>query len=174
MKAIRSNFFVVILFLIIGVLTAAELFNNNTSDANFSTINEPIDSTWIAPSLYIDQATTGRQREMIMYGEDLIANTSKYLGPHGSVLQITNGMNCQNCHLDAGTRPWGNNYGGVSSTYPKFRARSGTIENIYKRVNDCLERSLNGKVLDTNSYEMQSIAAYIKWYGNDVPKGKKS
>lgn len=110
---------------------------------------------------------------LIWYGHELVANTSKYLGPKGTVMQISNGMNCQNCHLSAGTKPWGNNYGAVYSTYPKLRDRSGTIETIYKRINDCFERSLNGKALDTASKEMQAIYAYIKWVGEDVPKGIK-
>ncbi len=112
-------------------------------------------------------------RKLILYGRDLIANTSKYLGPKGSVSHISNGMNCQNCHLDAGTKLLGNNYGAVFSTYPRYRERSGSVENIYKRVNDCLQRSLNGKPLDSNSKEMAAIKAYISWLGKDVPKGEK-
>jgi thiosulfate dehydrogenase len=110
---------------------------------------------------------------LIRYGRDLIVNTSWYLGPKGKVAKITNGMNCQNCHLDAGTRTWGNNYGGVFSTYPKYRERSGTIENIYKRVNDCIDRSLNGHIIDTSSREMQAMAAYINWVGQKIPKNVK-
>jgi thiosulfate dehydrogenase len=105
------------------------------------------------------------------YGHDLISNTSYYLGPKGIVSQQTNGMNCQNCHYEAGTRPWGNNYGGVVSTYPKKRTRSGQVESIAKRVNDCFERSLNGKALDTTSREMRAIIAYMTWLGGEVPKG---
>jgi thiosulfate dehydrogenase len=105
------------------------------------------------------------------YGYELISNTSYYLGPKGKVAAITNGMNCQNCHLGAGTLPYGNNYSAVVSTYPKFRARSGGMETIPKRVNDCMERSLNGKALDSNSREMQAILAYMHWLGDDVPKG---
>jgi thiosulfate dehydrogenase len=82
-------------------------------------------------------------------------------------------MNCQNCHLDAGSKPWGNNYSAVASTYPKFRERSGSLEGIYKRVNDCFERSLNGKAIDTLGKEMQAIKAYIVWLGKDVKKGEK-
>lgn len=122
----------------------------------------------------ISTVTDDRQRELLEYGRELIAHTAKYLGPKGSVMQITNGMNCQNCHLDAGTRPWGNNYGSVASTYPKFRARSGRIENIYKRVNDCIQRSLNGKPLDTLSREMQAIKSYIEFIGSNVEKGKRA
>jgi thiosulfate dehydrogenase len=109
----------------------------------------------------------------IIYGRNLISNTAFYFGPKGKLAQQTNGMNCQNCHLDAGSKPFGNNYLAVASTYPKFRERSGTLETIFKRANDCFERSLNGKGLDTLSEEMKAIEAYIKWIGKDIPKGEK-
>ncbi|MFZ1748706.1 MAG: c-type cytochrome [Saprospiraceae bacterium] len=122
----------------------------------------PLDMTSIAGSALESQ---------ILYGKDLIQNTSKYLGPKGAVAQISNGMNCQNCHLDAGTKIYGNNYGSVASTYPKFRSRSGSEESIYKRVNDCIERSLNGLPLDTESAEMLAIKAYLLFLGKNVEKG---
>jgi len=122
----------------------------------------------------LDLVADPQLKEQVYYGRDLIAHTAKYLGPNGSVLQITNGQNCQNCHLQAGTLVYGNNYGAVAATYPKFRARSGSTENIYKRVNDCFERSLNGKALDTSSKEMQAIVAYINHIGSNIPKGEKA
>ncbi len=126
---------------------------------------------WQAP----DTATIPKNEEgkMIRYGRDLIGRTSYYLGPQGTVMNISNGMNCQNCHLEAGTKPFGNNYGAVASTYPKFRPRSGGLESIEKRVNDCLVRSLNGNSLDSLSKEMRAIVAYIKWLGKDTRKGEK-
>jgi thiosulfate dehydrogenase len=126
---------------------------------------------WYAPR--IDQLPASGEADLIRYGKDLIARTSYYLGPKGKVATITNGMNCQNCHLEAGTRLWGNNYSAVFSTYPRYRERSGTVENIYKRINDCIERSLNGKKIDTNSREMQAISTYINWLGHNVPKDVK-
>jgi len=111
--------------------------------------------------------------DLVRYGRELIAHTAWYLGPKGKVAHISNGMNCQNCHLAAGTKPWGNNYSAVASTYPKYRDRSGSIESVEKRVNDCLERSLNGKALDSNSREMRAIVAYMHWLGAEVPKGNK-
>ncbi len=127
---------------------------------------------WHAPSeTSLDE---NPKKELIKYGRDIIAHTAEFFGPNGKVNKMaTNGMNCQNCHLDAGTKVFGNNYSAVSSSYPKYRARSGSIENIYKRVNDCFERSLNGQALDTNSKEMQAIVAYIHWLGKDVKKGEK-
>lgn len=128
---------------------------------------------WTAPSDWRLMYLSSEDKELVLYGKELIAHTSDYLGPNGSVKQISNGMNCQNCHLDAGTKPWGNNYFAVQSTYPKFRERSGTKENQIKRVNDCFQRSLNGRALDSTSREMKAILAYIKWVGQDVPKKVK-
>ncbi len=113
-------------------------------------------------------------RKEVEYGRELIAHTSKYLGPNGSIKQITNGMNCANCHLDAGTKPWGNNFGSVYSMYPKMRARSGQVEDLYKRVSDCMERSLNGKTLERDEKEMKAMIAYIEYIGKNVPKDKEA
>lgn len=133
---------------------------------------KPIANFWMAPD--VNAITDASLKAQIEYGKDLIAHTAKYLGPNGSVAQMTNGLNCQNCHLNAGTKVYGINYGSVASTYPKLRARSGSVENIYKRVNDCFERSLNGQALDTTSKEMQAIVAYINFLGSNVEKGKKA
>ncbi len=111
--------------------------------------------------------------DLIKYGRELIVHTAYYLGPRGTVRQTSNGMNCQNCHLEGGTKPFAANYSAVASTYPKFRARSGTIEGFEKRVNDCIERSLNGTPLPHDSREMQAIVAYLKWVGKDVTPGQK-
>jgi thiosulfate dehydrogenase len=110
---------------------------------------------------------------LVRYGRELIENTSYYLGPKGIIKQISNGMNCQNCHLDGGTVPWGNNYGAVHATYPRYRDRSGTIESMEKRVNDCLERSLNGGTIDSLSKEMRAIVSYFHWVGSDVKKDSR-
>lgn len=127
---------------------------------------------WAAPD--INAIADENQKKRVEYGKELIAHTSKYLGPKGIVSKKSNGLNCQNCHLQAGTTVFGNNYSSVASLYPKFRARSGTVENVYKRVNDCFERSLNGKTLDTTGKEIQAIAAYIYFLGNNVKKGTKA
>ncbi|MBK9637049.1 MAG: c-type cytochrome [Bacteroidetes bacterium] len=111
--------------------------------------------------------------KQILYGRDLVMHTSLFYGPNGKLAKLTNGMNCQNCHLEAGTKVYGNNYSLVASTYPKFRARSGSIESVEKRVRDCFERSLNGKAPADSSKEMQAMVAYIKWVGSEVTEENK-
>ncbi|MCB0810258.1 MAG: c-type cytochrome, partial [Flavobacteriales bacterium] len=131
------------------------------------------DGSWTGPDTSRLALLEDGSEERIRYGRELIARTSAYLGPKGSVAKLSNGMNCQNCHLDAGTKPWGNNFGAVWSTYPKERSRSGKVESIERRVNDCLERSLNGRPLDSTSREMRAIVAYMEWLGTGIERSKK-
>ena len=172
-KIIKSNWQLALLIIAIVVVALTKTIKV-IRPSNTGILNQTLkDSTWVPPSLFIDNLLEGEERELVIYGEDIVANTSRYFGPHGSVAAITNGMNCQNCHLNAGRKNWGNNYSAVYSTYPKFRERSGSTETIYKRVSDCFERSLNGTAPDSASKEYRAIYAYIKWVGQDVKKGEK-
>ena len=164
----------VIMIAMLMVLPLLPLFTKRLTAANIKPPhvpekNGPVTSAyWVAPdSLSIPSSAEG---DLIRYGRELVAHTAVYLGPGGSVQKTTNGMNCQNCHLKAGKKIFGNNYSAVSPTYPKFRVRSGSIETIEKRVNDCIERSLNGQPLDTESRELKAFVAYISWVGKDVAK----
>lgn len=169
--------------ILLGIILVFILFNiyrfeneDQVINLDAPAVNEVIreDSSWTAPILSMDTTLTPAELKKIQYGRDLIANTSQYLGPEGSVAHNSNGMNCQNCHLDAGAKPWGNSLAAVSTSYPKFKSRSNSIQDIYQRINDCFLRSLNGKKLHTNSIEMQSMYAYIKWLGKGVSKNKKA
>ena len=129
------------------------------------------DSPWQGPdSSAIPAGSIG---DLIRYGQDLIARTGFYFGPAGVISRKQSGMNCQNCHLNAGRQPWGNNFGGVRSSYPKFKERRGAVEDIAQRISDCFERSLNGEAPDTTSGEVRAMIAYMEWLGTGVPKGKK-
>ncbi len=181
--AVINKLVLVILLLVTGLIAIPffiyldkqpDSSNKKTADTTIPNVETSKDAVvyWTAPDT--SKITDVKQKEQVMYGRELIAHTSKYFGPNGSVLKISNGLNCQNCHLQAGTAVFGNNYGSVASLYPKFRARSGAVENVYKRVNDCFIRSLNGKAIDTASAPMQAIVAYINFLGTNVEKGKKA
>ena len=126
---------------------------------------------WTAPdSNSIPQNDSGK---LIRYGKILIHETARFLGPKGTVGHFSNGMNCQNCHLESGTRVWAGNFGSVAALYPRFSERRGGPETVNQRITDCFERSMNGHAPDSNSLEMRAMSAYIRWLGKDVEKGKK-
>ncbi len=107
---------------------------------------------------------------LVRSGYNIIVHTCEYFGPQGRVAHITNGMNCQNCHMDGGIRPWGNNFGKVIMNYPRFSGRDGAMISLPMRINGCFERSLNGSAIDTNSHEMKAMIAYMHWLSDDVKK----
>ncbi len=152
------------------VFIAAIFFIACQRPAKSAHAEKPVeDGAWVAPDIQAAADITPATRQQLLYGADLIAHTAKYFGPKGSINHTTNGMNCQNCHLDAGRKSWGNNYGGVAANYPRFNGRSGKIQTIFGRINDCFQRSLNGKAQDTASAEMRAMFAYIKWLGKKLP-----
>ena len=131
----------------------------------------PKQTIWMAPDS--NSIPLNDSGELIRYGKKLIHETARYFGPRGTIGHFANGMNCQNCHLDAGTRPWGGNYATVASQFPRFSDRRGSFETINLRISDCFERSMNGRAPDSNSLEMKAMNAYIRWVGKDVGRGKK-
>lgn len=126
---------------------------------------------WKAPNESTIPA--GKYGNMIRYGKELVTNTSKYFGPNGSIAHISNGMNCQNCHLLGGTKLFGNNYSVFVASYPKKSARSGKVEPASARIAECFKRSMAGQTPDSSGKEVQAMLAYMKWVGTGVKKGDK-
>lgn len=146
---------------------------NSNSEPPKIPLDKPAETTtyWKAPDS--SSKPKGELGKMIEYGHDLIVHTARYYGPKGSIASLTNGMNCQNCHLDAGTRIYGNNFSVFYSSYPKISIRCGKWSAPAQRIVECMRRSLAGLPADTNSREVRSMLAYMKWIGQGVKKGDK-
>ena len=50
---------------------------------------------------------------------------------------------------------------GVTQRFPKYRSRRGGIETIQQRVNECVGRSLAGRMLAEDGDAMRDIVAYL-------------
>ncbi|HSU29394.1 MAG TPA: c-type cytochrome [Chitinophagaceae bacterium] len=165
MRSLRTSWLPLLLGLISGYLFLSGFIGSGKkAQASKDETNE-----WQGPDINLLPNT--EEGNMIRYGRELIANTSTYLGPKGRVMQVSNGMNCQNCHVESGTRAFGNALAIAAKTYPKFRPRSGKIESLEFRINECMERSLNGQALDSQSKEMKAMKAYLLWIGKGLKPG---
>ncbi len=112
--------------------------------------------------------------EMIRYGRQLVVNTPYYIGPEGIVSKnLNNKMSCNNCHLDAGTRPFGLNFFSTHGRYPQYRGRENRILTLEERINNCIERPHNGVGLPLGSKELVAMACYVKWVSTGVPAGER-
>lgn len=72
-----------------------------------------------------------------------------------------NGLRCVSCHLDDGRRGNAMSWVGVTDRFPKYRARRGSVESIEQRVNECIARSLAGRMLPETDPAMKDMVAYF-------------
>ena len=84
-----------------------------------------------------------------------------------------NNLTCQNCHLKAGTQPYAMPMTGVWGQFPQYRGREGEVGTLEDRINGCMERSMNGRVLPLSGLEMKAFLAYTKWVSGGIPDGAK-
>lgn len=107
-------------------------------------------------------------------GRDLVAKTASLIGPEVADPAhrfAGNNLNCQSCHLDAGTRQFGLPFQGVYAAFPNYRARSGRVGTMEDRIQGCMTRSMNGKPLPPGSPEMTALVAYLKFLSTGLPAG---
>jgi thiosulfate dehydrogenase len=84
---------------------------------------------------------------------------------------VGNALNCANCHLDGGLNPNAASFVGISTLYPQYRERAGRQMTLADRINECFERSMNGKPLPSDSVKLTAIVAYIEWLSENMPPG---
>ena len=94
------GFVLAAIFFVIILLVCKPHFSNWFDKKELSKLEDKnkkdTSSFWKAAD--INLISDAKQKELVEYGKELITHTAKYIGPKGSVLQVSNGMNCQNCH----------------------------------------------------------------------------
>lgn len=103
----------------------------------------------------------------IRRGQRIVTRTYETLPDH-----VGNGLHCTSCHLEGGTKSGAASWVGVPGVFPEFRARSGRVDPLERRVNDCFERSMNGTALDPAGDDMTAIVAYMGFISRGVPAGR--
>ena len=70
-------------------------------------------------------------------------------------------MACASCHLEIGTKPGTLSLLPSAPKYPRDSGRDGGIRDLRDRINGCMQRSMNGKLLPRDSIEMMAMERYI-------------
>jgi thiosulfate dehydrogenase len=108
----------------------------------------------------------GEMGAAIRRGRALLANTRDSLPEHAP-----SALRCFSCHLNDGAG--GLPLIGVYSRFPQYRSRNDLINLLEDRINDCFERSMNGKALPRDGREMREIIAYFAFISRGVaPPGE--
>ena len=105
-------------------------------------------------------------RASALRGKAILLATRDSL-PHA----VGNSLRCASCHLGNGLQKDAMSWVGTYARFPQYRARSGKVDLIEDRVNDCFERSMNGRALDPRGRDMRDIVAYFAFLSLGVPVG---
>jgi len=108
-------------------------------------------------------------------GRDLIVKTSSLIGPDApdpAMRYGGNGLDCQSCHLQAGTQRFGLPLAGVWGVFPTYIARENEVRTLEERINGCMERSMNGRALPVGGDEMKAMLSYINFISGSERVGK--
>ncbi len=168
-KSAESSYVMVALFSVSTVLSAWALFAAFKDPANVSLKVVPTKSevqSLVAPDF--NSIAGGVEGESVRRGKDILENTHAILPKYAAAK-----MNCTSCHLASGTTPNAGPWVGIVTKFPQYRARSGKMDTLSDRVNDCFERSLNGKRLPLDSREMTDIMSYMTWLSKGYVGGAK-
>jgi thiosulfate dehydrogenase len=117
---------------------------------------------------HMDEIPAGPEGEAIRFGYEIVMNTQQHMKSF-----VGNALSCRNCHLDAGRVPYAGPFVGVYAGMPEYRSRNAKMNTIEIRINDCFERSLNGKPLPYDSREMGALVSFMAWMSKGVPAGAK-
>ncbi len=105
-------------------------------------------------------------RTSALRGRAILLGTRDSL-PHN----VGNSLRCASCHIDGGLRrdamPWVGSY----ARFPQYRPRSGKVDLIEDRINDCFRRSMNGRALDPTGRDMRDIVTYFAFLSSGIPVG---
>lgn len=143
--------------------------NNNSNNSGITEAWFKTTDTLITPgSSKIPNSKFG---DAVRYGRQLMLYTAHYIGPNGINGKYTgNKMSCNNCHQDAGLKPYSFNLVGAFQNYPEYQAREGKVLSIAERINNCIMHPhLGTKPLPPDSKEMIAFISYLKWI-NDSSK----
>ncbi len=117
----------------------------------------------------------GAFKDTVLYGRKLFTETYSVVGPEvqdKAMRYSGNNLSCQSCHLQGGTQRFAIPMIGVYGLFPLYIAREDEVRTLEERIEGCMERSMNGRVLPLGGKEMKALVAYVQFLSTGVPVGK--
>lgn len=105
--------------------------------------------------------------QMVRLGRDLFVNTQQLKGKY-----VGNGLNCVNCHLNAGRLADSAPLWAAYPMYPAYRKKNDKVNTMEERIQGCFRYSMNGKPPPAGSKELTAMVTYHYWLATGAPVGK--
>ncbi len=103
---------------------------------------------------------------MVREGEAIFTDTQ-----HHAAGYVGNGLDCSNCHLDAGRRAHASPLWAAWGVYPAYRRKEGRVLTYAQRLQGCFRFSMNGSPPPADSRVIVALEAYSAWMSRGAPVG---
>lgn len=106
--------------------------------------------------------------DMVRLGKQIFTETGKYATKY-----VGNGLNCVNCHLDAGRLANSAPLWAAWVKYPAYRKKNKMVNTMEERFQGCFRYSMNGTPPPTDSKELKALMSYSFWLATGAPTNTK-
>lgn len=103
---------------------------------------------------------------MVRFGRDIFIDTQRYAKAY-----VGNGLNCVNCHLDAGRAAGAAPLWAAYVAYPSFRTKNDKVNTFAQRLQGCFRFSMNGRAPPADSAVIVALTSYAYWLATGAPTG---
>lgn len=141
-------------------------------------------STWKIPAamdeygnLDVKKLPDSPYGKAVELGWKIATQTHNYIGPNAKDPKkryAGNHLSCNACHAIGGVQKYEAGFVGITARFPQYNARADAIVTLADRINGCMQRSMNGKVLPYNSPEMRAMLTYMHYLSQGTPIGAKT
>lgn len=108
----------------------------------------------------------GEFGDVIRLGKNIFTDTQTYASAY-----VGNGLNCVNCHLDAGRKPDSAPLWAAYGMFPAYREKNKQVNSYEDRLAGCFRFSMNGKAPPLGGKEMVALTSYSYWLAKGAPIG---
>ena len=109
---------------------------------------------------------SGEFGDMVKLGRNIFVHTQTYAKG-----LVGNGLNCVNCHLDAGRKADAAPLWAAYVMFPAYRDKNHKVNSFEDRLAGCFRFSMNGTAPKYNSKEMIALTTYSYWLAKGAPTG---
>ena len=114
-----------------------------------------------------DKLPEGEFGEKVLRGYRAFVDTQE-LSPQ----YVGNGLNCVNCHSDAGRKENAAPLWAAYMSYPAFRSKNNKINSFEERMQGCFMYSMNGTAPDYGADTLVDLSAYAYWLAQGTLTGE--
>ncbi|HEV2538872.1 MAG TPA: c-type cytochrome [Frateuria sp.] len=110
----------------------------------------------------------GPYGDMVRLGREIFRHTRQ-----NAPAYVGNGLDCANCHLDAGRLAGSSPLWGAYGMYPQYRKKNGHVNSYGERLQGCFMYSMNGKAPPLDDKVIVALETYSYWMAQGAPLGVK-